>query len=284
MAFTILTNIPALQAVSRLAAHTLVINRASEHLSTGDRLTRASDGPAELSISEKLRLDVRTLNVAVRNANDAVSLIATTDGALEQVGNILIRLAELATQSANGTYSNSPDRTHLQDEFRSLQSEITRIAKVAKFNDILLLSNTSNSPYPIRFQVGIDGSSDSQIAYNGVNASLEGLNLADGNEVQGYSVSTQPAAITALAAVKAAIQTLAITRGAVGATESRLSVSINNLQIQRDAFADADSKIRSTDVAQTAAELIKAQMARDATVFVLGQANQVPKIVLDLLK
>ena len=196
------------------------------------------------------------------------------------------RLAELSTQSANGTFSTT-QRSALQNEFTALGSEIERIAVTTKFNGVALLSGGSS----VVLQVGFDSASTSQITINNVSGTLQSLGLAaTGTSALTFSVSGvtivdgQSAARLALDAVNTAISSLAQTRGTLGAAESRLRVAINALQVSRENFAAAESRIRDVDVASEAAELTRLNILQQAGASILAQANQLPGLALTLLR
>lgn len=285
MALTINTNIASLNAQRRLSASTSSLRQSFERLSSGLRIVRARDDAAGLAIADTLRADQRIASVAIRNANDGVSLISIADGALNEIGNVLQRMAELAEQSANGTLSSS-QRSAIDQEFASLGSEITRISNTTTFNGLQLLSGSAT----VSLQVGFDSGTNSQISFKGTNGTLESLGLAvAGSNVLTYSLNAatttlgQNAALSALDAVKLAIGSLTTSRGTLGAAESRLSVAINNLQVSRENFASAESQIRDVDVAEEAANLTRLNILQQAGASVLAQANQQPSLALSLL-
>jgi len=257
-----------------------------ERLSSGSRINRASDDAAGLAIADALKAQVRVAGAAIRNANDGISTVAIADGALAQVGNVLIRLAELAEQSANGVYSTT-QRSALQNEFSALGSEIERIAVTTTFNGVALLSGAGG----FVLQVGFDSASTSQIAIRNVQGTLASLGLAAANSsnvifsISGGTIDAgQSASRITLDAVNAAISSLASTRGTLGAAESRLKVAIGNLSVARENFSSAESQIRDTDVASDAAELTRLGILQQAGAAVLAQANQEPALALSLLR
>ena len=285
MALTINTNIASLNAQRRLASSTSSLRQSFERLSSGLRIVRAKDDAAGLAIADTLRADQRIASVAIRNANDGVSLISIADGALNEIGNVLQRMGELAEQSANGTLSAS-QRSALDQEFSSLGSEITRISNVTTFNGLQLLSGSAT----VSLQVGFDSGANSQISFKGTNGTLESLGLAKaGSSTLTFSLNAagtsagQSAALSALDAVKLAIGSLTSSRGTLGAAESRLNVAINNLQVARENFASAESQIRDVDVAEEAANLTRLNILQQAGASVLAQANQQPSLALALL-
>jgi flagellin len=286
MGINIRTNVESLNAQKNLGATTDRLRTAYARLSSGLRITRASDDAAGLAIAERLRADASIATVGVRNANDGISIIAITDGAIEEMTNILVRLAELSEQSANGVYSNT-QRSALQLEFSALSSELERIAITTKFNDLPLLSGSGT----VTLQVGFDGQSTSQVTYSGIAVTLANLGLAAaGSSAPTFSISgatealSQEAARSAIDAVKIAINSLTRSRGTLGAAESRLNSSINNLLTARENFKAAESRIRDVDVASEAAELTRLNILQQASAAVLAQANQQPALALQLLQ
>ena len=286
MPITINSNIASLQAQRQLGIANGALNNVYQQLSSGQRINKASDDAAGLAIADSLKASGRVASVAVRNANDGISTVAIADGALNEIGNVLSRLAELSEQSANGTFSTT-QRSALQNEFSALGSEVERIATVTSFNGVKLLSGGNS----VVLQVGFDSASTSQITIANVSGTLASLGLASANSssltfsVSGVSVSDgQSASRLALDAVNAAISSLAQTRGNLGAAESRLRVSINNLQVAQENFAAAESRIRDVDVASAAAELTRLNILQQAGASILAQANQAPQLALSLLR
>ncbi len=288
MAITIFTNTTSLIAQRGLRQASSSLAFSAERLSTGLRINRASDDPGGLALADTLRADTAKLGSAITNTNNAISLVSTTIAALDEINNILARLGELAQQSSNGI--NTPSsRSSLQAEFEVLGSEISRIATSVEFNNIKLLTGNSPTQFPMKFQVGIDGTTNSQVEYGGVSATLNAFSLADSNENLSYSINDstalagQAAARTALVAVKAAMSELTVKRGSVSAVGSRLSFTVNQLQNERDIKTDAESQIREVDIASETANFLRAKVTRDAAAAVLAQANQDPATVAKLL-
>jgi flagellin len=286
MTINIRTNVPSLLAQRNVDQSSKRLNQSYERLSSGLRINRASDDAAGLAIAESLKADARIASVAVRNASDGVSIISIADQAIGQISTVLSRLAELAQQSANGVYGNV-QRSALQNEFTALQSEIERIAFTTEFNGLKLLSGGST----VTFQVGFDGSSTSQVSYTGVTATLQALGLAaSGSSVPTYSIiaesdlEAQSAARVALDAINDAITSVTRNRGTLGAAESRLEVTIANLQVARENFLAAESRIRDVDVAAESAELTRLNILQQAGAAVLAQANSQPQLALQLIR
>lgn len=286
MAITLGSNIASLQAQRRLGNATGALGTTYERLSSGQRINKASDDAAGLAIADALRASQRVASVAIRNANDGISTINIADSALGEIGSVLTRLAELSEQSANGVFS-VVQRSALSNEFTALGSEIERIAVTTEFNGVKLLSGNS----AVVLQVGFNSTSTSQISYTGVQGTLAALGLANANtssltfSLNGVSLTEgQSASRLALDAVNSAIQSLASTRGTLGAAQSRLEVAINNLSVARENFASAESRIRDVDVASEAAELTRLGILQQAGSAILAQANQQPSLALSLLR
>lgn len=285
MAINIRTNVPSLIAQRNLDSSTATLNTSYERLSSGLRINRARDDAAGLAIAESLKADSKIASVAIRNANDGISIISIADQAIGQIGNVLTRLAELAEQSANGVYANT-QRSALANEFNALASEIERIAFTTTFNGLRLLSGGGS----VVFQVGFNAASTSQVSYTGVEATLDALGLANaGTSALTYSIidssdlASQSAARNALDAINAAITSVTRNRGQLGAAESRLEVTIGNLQVARENFKAAESRIRDVDVASEAAELTRVNILQQAGAAILAQANSQPQLALQLI-
>lgn len=285
MGLSIRSNSDSVLAQTKLARTSQELSDTFERLSSGLRINSASDDPAGLALSSKLDADSRIATTAIRNANDGISMTAVADDALGEIGTILSRMLELATQSSNGTYSTS-QRSALSSEFLSLGSEIDRIAKTTQFNNKMLLSNSSD----VSIQVGLDGTSTSFITITGVRGTLDALGLAaTGGSALTYSLITTSdtgstyASATALSAVRNAIDSLTTIRGTIGAAESRLNKAVGFLQVVRENYIAAANKIRDVDVAQEVANMVRLQVLQQSGVAVLAQANQTPTTVLKLL-
>lgn len=285
MSVNIRTNISSLVSQRNVSLTTNRLATAYQRLSSGLRINTAKDDAAGLAIAESLKADSRIATVAIRNANDGVSIIGITDGAIGQITSILTRLAELAQQSANGVLSNT-QRSALQGEFTVLTSEVSRIALTTEFNGLKLLSGGG----VVALQVGFDGSSLSQITYSGIEATLASMGLADAGQTNHkYSIigdtleASQSAARLAIDAIKEAITSVTRNRGTLGAAESRLDLTIRNLQVARENFQAAEGRIRDADVAAEAAELTRLNILQQAGTAILAQANQQPQLALQLL-
>ena len=286
MGINIRTNIPSLISQRNLEQSSSRLNTSYERLASGLRINRAKDDAAGLAIAEQLKADSKVAAVAIRNANDGISIISIADQAINQITQVLSRLGELAEQSANGVFSTT-QRSALQGEFAALASEIERIAYTTEFNGLKLLSGGGE----VNFQVGFDGTSLSRITFSGVQATLAALGLAPAASSQlTFSIidstkeGSEMASRSALDAINRAISSVTRNRGTLGSAESRLEVTISNLQVARENFLAAESRIRDVDVASEAAELARLNILQQAGAAILGQANAQPQLALQLLR
>ncbi|WP_186645446.1 flagellin N-terminal helical domain-containing protein [Fluviispira vulneris] len=306
MGFRIATNVQSLNAQRNLNISNDMNNLAMEKLSSGFRINKASDDAAGLAISEKLKADYRGLVMARRNASDGVSLIQTAEGGLNEIGNILSRLRELSVQGASDTIGNI-ERGFLNKEFSQLKDEITRISKTTEFNGTLLLvGNQDNVPdeikkrsneYPLEVQVGknffesIDGKDQInptdiiRIDLSNVNATVdeEGLNLGTSEEDEKSSVNTKDHSQRSISVIDDAITKVSGYRATMGAIQSRLNSTINQLSIQAENNAASNSRIRDTDFAEETAKLAQTSILKQSGVAVLAQTNQTPALAIRLL-
>jgi len=285
MAISFRTNIFSLQAQGELRKATNSLAKSYERLSSGLRINGADDDPAGLQLADLLRNQGRLADVAVRNANDGVSISSVADDGLSSIGQTLARMLELAQTSANGSFTNA-QRSALASEFLALGSEIDRIATATTFNNLNLLSNSSS----ISYQVGLDGTANSRFSVQSVLGTLDSLGLAtSGTSRLSFSIidisvaGSQNSAQNALSAVQTAIDTVGVRRGVLGAAESRLTVAIDYLTQARENFQAAEGRIRDIDVAEETANLLKLQINQQAATAILAQANLQPEIVLRLL-
>jgi flagellin len=268
------TNVASLTAQRNLANTTNQLARSLERLSSGLRITRASDDAAGLAISERFRSDIRSLTQAQRNANDAISLLQIAEGALNESSGILIRMRELSVQSANGTLGTA-ERATLDQEFQDLVAEIDRIAAVTEFNGTNPLNDAALS---ITFQVGANNTTNDQIAVTGVDATTTGLSLT------GAAITDVTTAQAAMTSVDAAIDVLSGLRADFGTAQNRLESTIRSIAVAVENTSAAESRIRDVDVASETAILTRNQVLQQAGVSVLAQANVSSSIALALLQ
>jgi len=284
MAVRIFNNIPSLTAQKLLGVNNDRLAKSVERISSGIRINRAADDAAGLAISEGLRSDIRATRQAVRNANDGISVINITEGALNEQASILIRLRELASQASTGTVG-STERQTIQLEFDALRLEIDRIAATTEFNGQKLvdgsLASSVSSGNQIFIQVGIDSTTNSQINLN------TSINLAavtsSSLSIDTLSVTSSEGALSALDSINTSISTVTQGRGKVGAVQNRLARTIANLSITVENLVAAESQIRDADIAHEVAMLTRNQILVQASTAMVGQANLIPQSVLQLL-
>ena len=285
MAVRIFNNIPSLNAQRILGINNGRLAQSVERISSGIRINRGSDDAAGLAISEGLRSDIRALRQAIRNANDGVSLINVTEGALNEQSGILIRLRELASQAATGTVG-STERQTLQLEFTALRNEVDRIAQTTEFNGQKLvegsLASSVASTSHILIQVGIDNTAHSRINLN-TEVDL-GAMTSTGLSIHELSVTSSDGALTALEKINTSIGTFNQGRGKIGAVQNRLIRTISTLSIAIENLSAAESAIRDADIAEEVALLTRNQILVQAATAMVGQANLIPQSVLQLLQ
>jgi len=285
MPIRIFNNIPSLNAQRILGINNDRLATSVERIASGIRINRGADDAAGLAISEALRSDIRALRQAVRNANDGISLINVTEGALNEQSGILIRLRELSSQAATGTVG-STERQTIQLEFNALRSEIDRIAATTEFNGQKLVDGSLSSSVAfanqILIQVGIDSSVNSRINLN-TEVDLQAI-TASSLAIDVLSVTTAGAALSALDLLNGAISLVTQGRGKVGAVQNRLVRTIANLGITVENLSAAESAIRDADIAEEVAFLTRNQILVQAATAMVGQANLIPQSVLQLLQ
>jgi flagellin len=266
------TNISALRAqnASRMAGQQS--DQAMARLSTGKRINNAKDDAAGLAISTRMGANIRGLTQAVRNANDGISLTQTAEGALAETSNILVRMRELAVQSANGTMAAS-DRTALQTEVTALIAQIGDIATRTDFNGTSLLNSATTS---IAIQTGTATGQTVTIAIGDMQATALGVATVD--------LSTSAGASSALALLDTAVNTVATQRATLGAAQSRLDATVNNLTSSVTNLTESKSRIEDADFSVETTKLASAQILSQASTAMLAQANQSKEGVLSLLR
>jgi flagellin len=322
MSLVINHNLMAMNAARNLSTAYGNLSTSTERLSSGLRVNTAADDAAGLAIRELMRADIQSLNQGVRNANDAISMIQTADGALGVIDEKLIRLKELAMQAATGTYS-SDQRLMIDSEYQAMCSEITRIAMATDFNGIHLLNGhlsgsasthngtgiESMGALKIHFGTGNDSSEDYYyINVGNCTASALGLGMlcaskhkytdaeiaAETDPIKkakmieennaGKSISTQELAQQALEAINQAIISKDKIRASLGAMQNRLENTITNLSIQAENLQSSESRISDVDVATEMTEYTRQQILAQSAVAMLAQANSLPKMALQLIQ
>ncbi|BBD07668.1 flagellin [Desulfovibrio ferrophilus] len=297
MSLVINNNLMAMNAARNLGNAYDALASSTNKLSSGLRINSAADDAAGLAIRELMRADISTLNQGVRNANDAISMIQTADGALQVVDEKLIRMKELAEQAATGTYS-SAQRLIIDSEYQAMASEITRIANATDFNGIMLLDGnlsgteashdgsgmSATGPLKVHFGTGNDSTEDYYyVTIGDCTASALGVGNSAAVGSAGYTISTQSAAQSALDAINNAIVSKDNIRAHLGAMQNRLSNTISNLEIQAENLQAAESRISDVDVATEMTEYSKQQIITQSATSMLAQANSLPQLALQLL-
>ena len=273
MGMSIRTNVSALDAQKNLMGTENDLNSSLAKLSSGFRITKASDDAAGLAISVNLGAQIRSYNQSVRNASDAINVVQTADSSLNETQNILTRLRELASQSASSGVSNT-ERGYIQNEVDGLISEVDRIANATEYNGVALL-NTSAA---LTFQVGIRNvAANDQIVVSTQSATAATLG------VTALSLSTLTGAEAALGAIDTALQSVSSTRATLGAQQNRFNTVISVATEASVSLSAAKSRIMDVDVAEETSNMSRTQILMQAGVSVLSQANQLPQVALKLL-
>jgi flagellin len=235
------------------------------------RIATAADDAAGLGISERMRGQIRSYTVAMRNAQDGVSLAQTAEGALQEVSNNLTRMRELAVQASNGTLTTT-DRATLDTEFQALITEIGRVSSETSFNGVTLLDGTTTS---LSIQVGIDANQTIAVSLSDMTSTTLGVN--------GEDVTSASNASSAIAAIDAAIDDVTEARGDLGASTNRMTSAIASILNTRDNLSAAESRIRDVDIATETSDLTRNSILQQAAISVLAQANVQPSLALQLL-
>jgi len=278
MSTVINTNIKALVATGELMKNGRTMAMTMESLSTGSRINKASDDAAGLSIRENMTSQIKGLNAAVRNANDAISMLQTADGALNEVSEMLQRMRELGTLAQNDTYSTA-QRVAMNDEFTQLQSEIDRIADNTQWNGMNLLDGTGGNwggGSLFTFQVGANAGQTISVAIAGMGIASLGISAV--------SIGTVTDARAAVTALDDAISVLNTRRSVLGSVINRLTHAVDNLTNVSQNATESRSRVTDTDYATATSELARTQIIQQAATAILAQANQQPQMVLSLLK
>ena len=267
MPMTINTNVVSLNAQRNLNMSQASLATSMQRLSSGLRVNSARDDAAGLAIADRMNAQIRGINVAVRNANDGISLAQTAEGALATITDALQRMRELAVQAQNGSNGTS-DRANLDTEYQQLSAEITRIAAQTKFNGTAIVGASAGAQ---TFQVGPNGGDTLTITTTTVTTVAGGL-------------TTAANASTAVGAIDTALDTINTSRASYGAAMSRFSMAIQNLQITGENMSAARGRIMDADFAAETANLSRSQILQQAGSAMVAQANQLPNQVLALLR
>ena len=288
-------NSMASNVANNLTSHYSDLKTSTQRLSTGLRVNSAADDAAGLAIRELMRTDIKALQQGVRNANDAISLIQTADGALGIIDEKLTRMKELAEQASTGTY-DSTQRLMIESEYQAMASEITRIANATDFNGIHLLNGnlsgdthdgstmTATGKMKVHFGTANDSAEDYyyiQIGTSTASALGVGNETAAGRD--GSTISTQQAAQKALVAITNAVVSKDKIRAHLGALQNRLENTVSNLTTQAENLQAAESRISDVDVATEMTQFVRNQILTQSSVAMLSQANSMPKLALNLI-
>ncbi len=273
-------NLMALNTNRQLSIVNGNTSKSMEKLSSGYRINRAGDDAAGLSISEKMRAQIRGLDQASRNAQDGISLIQTAEGALNETHSILQRMRELVVQGGNLGTNESEDLTAIDDEIKALQEELNGISERTEFNGKKLLDGTyASGTGTLVFQIGANTSQQMTLNITSMSASSLGVDSLD---ITTFASTSD--VDTALGAIDTAIETVSSARSKLGATQNRLEHTINNLDNASENLTAAESRIRDVDMAEEMMEYTKNNILQQAAQAMLAQANQQPQGVLSLLR
>jgi len=285
------TNVAAQMAANALAKNDRAMTQTMERLATGSRINSASDDAAGLAIASKLTAQVTGLNQAVRNGNDAISMLQTADGAMEEVGNMLQRMRELGVQGGTGTLS-STDRTALNTEFVALRTEIERIADNTQWNGDNLLDGTAGANGLLTFQVGYEASQTITVNVGDLELAAGAATYSAGTTAGGIlaadlsaiTITTAALSNTQVTALDAAIAGLDAKRATIGSNLNVLEFAVDSLANASQNASQARSRIADADYATETTELARTQIIAQAATAMLSQANQQSQNVLALLK
>jgi flagellin len=276
------TNIRALVSTNVVAANERAMQKTMQSLSTGSRINKASDDAAGLSVRENMTSQINGLNAAVRNANDAINMLQTADGSLNETSDMMQRMRELGTLAQNDTYSTAQKKS-MDDEYQALKSEISRIATNTQWNKGELLTGTGGEvglASAFTFQVGANAGQVISV----VVANQDVTSGAQYNALSGTTLLSGAAASTAVGALDDTISLLNANRSAIGAAINRLEHAISNLTNVAQNATDSRSRVTDTDYSKATSDLAKQQIIAQAATAILAQANQQPQSVLSLLK
>ncbi len=273
MGMSVRTNIAAMMATGSLNKSQKELGKSLERISSGMRINRAADDAAGLGVATSLETAVISTMQSMRNTNDGISIIQTTESATQEVTDMLQRMRELAVQSSSETLADE-ERSYIQDEFGQLRSEIARIATVTEFNGISLTAGTTTS---LDVQVGIDNNAESRITIQLVDLTTTNLGLT------AVDLSASSTAQSAIDSIDAALGTVNSARSVLGAVQNRLDSSLNNSQTYMEALSSAEAQIRDTDYAVETSNLTKLQIMQQAGVASLAQAKNINQSVISLL-
>lgn len=267
-------NIAAINSYRNLGTNQSALSKNLEKLSSGYKINRAGDDAAGLAISETMRSQINGLNQAVNNANDAIGLIQTAEGAMTETHSMLQRMKTLSTQAANGTYTETA-RKNIKAEIDALNSEITRIASTTEFNGEKPLNNGTKN---LTFFIGASADKTNAMTVG------QQVMTADALKIGGIKVETTTDAFKAMKSVDAAIEVVSSYRATLGAAQNRLEHTVNNLKVTSENITSAESRIRDTDMADEITAYTKNNILLQAAQSMLSQSNAMPQGVLSMLQ
>ena len=267
-------NIAAINSYRNLGTNQSALSKNLEKLSSGYKINRAGDDAAGLAISETMRSQINGLNQAVNNANDAIGLIQTAEGAMTETHSMLQRMKTLSTQAANGTYTETA-RKNIKAEIDALNSEITRIASTTEFNGEKPLNNGTKN---LTFFIGASADKTNAMTVG------QQVMTADALKIKGIKVETTTDAFKAMKSVDAAIEVVSSYRATLGAAQNRLEHTVNNLKVTSENITSAESRIRDTDMADEITAYTKNNILLQAAQSMLSQSNAMPQGVLSMLQ
>ena len=270
------TNVAATLTANALTKNERVLNQSMERLATGSRINKAGDDAAGLAVASSMTAQIRGLDMAARNANDAISMIQTADGATIEIGNMLQRMRELAVQAVNGTYVDT-DLDALDTEFQQLIEEIERVADQTQFNGSNIIDNTIGATGVVTYQVGADKDQTMTVDFGD-------LQTAGDLAVSALEVQDATTAATAIETIDTALDTLNTQRATYGAAINRLEYTVDNLNNVSTNTQASRSRIQDADYASESTALASSQIIQQAGTAMLAQANQQAQSVLALLK
>ena len=271
------TNVKSIVAQNALTVNNRSMSKTMEQLSTGKRINTAADDAAGLAISSRMTSQIRALDQSVRNANDGISMLQTTEGATKEITNMLQRMRELAVQSANDSYGDE-DRTAMQQEVDELALEVSRIADNTQWNGMSVLDGSIGTSGAVSFQVGTEGDAASTITVTFEDLSATTLT------VDSLDLASNTTSQSAIELLDTAITTVDSFRSTLGAKINRMTSAADNLANVSMNTAASRSRIEDTDYAKATTELARGQIIQQAATAMLAQANQQPSAVLSLLQ
>lgn len=295
MSLVINRNMMAMNAARSLSNSYGRLATSTQRLASGLRINSSADDAAGLAIRELMRAEIASMQQGIRNANDAISLIQTADGALQVIDEKLVRMKELAEQAATGTY-NTEQRLMIESEYQQMASEITRIANSTDFNGIYLINGNLSGAHDgsglkakgeLKIHFGSSNSSAEDYYYikiGNATASALGVGNSTSPDTAGHTVSTQQAAQQSLEAIQDAIVSKDQIRAHLGAMQNRLENTVSTLQIMAENLQASESRISDVDVATEMTEFVRNQILTQSAVAMLSQANSLPQMALSLIQ